>query len=386
MPYFLTGSLTEALAGFFVCPLKPSDVKASDERATWFLQERGMKSMKCSFALIGALTLAVCLTTGCEVFSPEDGGTGQPAEISEYGGFTTSDETPAFGDSDLLGHYPEDRPFADDMENDPEVGTGQNDRRAVQYAVRVVWGNIERRDSSLAAACPISEWSGMLEVDGGVAIVKRLILFDPGDSIVRPRRSPRSVQWISYTRDHVDGILLKIIDLPDPSGRESTNTLTITTPFYSREIPFAELEDYREFVVYDGCNAISIVATRIEPLACPKGFLEGRWISATDTSGYFKGAWIGQYGTLMGHLRGVYEIRDGERVLFGKWINRSGEFQGLLRGTWTPIETDGGPDGLFEGRWADDQYEVKGFFRGQYCVCGGDTTGAFHGRWIKDCR
>jgi hypothetical protein len=237
-----------------------------------------------------------------------------------------------------------------------------------------------------ATACPISEWSGTLEVDGGVAIVKRLILFDRGDSIVRPRRGPRSIKWVSYTMGHVDGLLLKVIDLPDPPGKESKNILSITTPFYTGEIPLADLADYREVVVYDECNAISIVATRIEPLGCPKGFLEGRWVTATDTSGYFKGAWIGQYGTLMGHLRGIYEVRDGDRVLFGKWIDASGEFRGLLRGTWIPLDEEDGPDGLFEGRWVDEDHEVKGFFRGHYCICSGDTTGTFHGRWKKDCR
>jgi hypothetical protein len=88
----------------------------------------------------------------------------------------------------------------------------------------------------------------------------------------------------------------------------------------------------------------------------------------------------------MGHLRGVYEIREGERVLFGKWISRSGDFQGLLRGTWTPLENDHGPDGLFEGRWVDEALDLAGFFRGHYAICRDDTAGTFHGRWLKDCR
>jgi hypothetical protein len=347
-----------------------------------------MNSMRCSLALLGTLILAAALMAGCEVFAPDEDGSGQPTDISYYGGFTTANEAPGFGDAGLLDGYTEDQPFADEMENDPDVRNGENNRRARQYALRIVWGNVERRDSSLADAepCPVSDWSGMLEIDGGVALVKRLILFDRGDSIVRPRRGPRAVQWVSYTKNHVDGLLLKIIDLPDPSRRESGNTVTITTPFYSREIPLADLEDYREFVVYDDCNAISIVATRIEPRGCPKGFLEGRWITVTDTSGYFKGAWIGQYGRLMGHLRGVYKIQEGVHVLFGKWITGSGDFQGLLRGTWKPLEKEGGPDGLFEGAWADENLEVNGFFRGHYAICVDDTAGTFHGRWMKDCR
>jgi hypothetical protein len=343
--------------------------------------------MRCTLALLGILTLLVFMMLGCGVFSPDDDDSA-PAWLDGYGGFTTSDEAPGFGDASLLAAYPEDRPFEDEMENNTEVKRGENDRGAVQYALRVVWGNIERRDSSLAATdpCPVSDWSGTLEVDGGVAIIKRLILFDRGDLIVKPRRGPRDIQWVSYTKDHVDGLLLKVIDLPDPPHKESANVLTLTTPFYSREIPLTALDDYREFVVYDECNAISIVATRIEPLGCPKGFLDGSWVASSDTSGYFKGAWIGQQGTLMGHLRGVYEVLDGERVLFGKWISSSGDFRGLLRGTWTPLENEEGPDGLFEGRWVDETREVRGFFAGHYAVCEHDTAGTFSGRWMKDCR
>lgn len=344
--------------------------------------------MKFSLAMFGTLMLALVLMAGCELFSPDQSDSDRPAEISEFGGFTASDEAPAFGDIDLLKGYPEDEPFDDDMEDDPEVRNAKKDRRAKQYALRIIWGNVERRDSTLADAedCTVSDWSGMIEVDGGVAIIKRLILFEPGDSIVRPRGGPRKVQWVSYTKDHVDGLLLKIIDLPDPPPREVRNTLAITTPFYTGEIALADLEDYREFVIYDDCNAISIVATCIEPLHCPKGFMEGRWAAETDTSGYFKGAWIGNQGTLMGHLRGVYGIREGQRVLFGKWISTSGDFQGLLRGRWTPIDGEDGPDGFFEGRWVDENLNPEGFFRGHYAICPDNNAGTFHGRWIKDCR
>jgi hypothetical protein len=347
-----------------------------------------MKVMRHVMTFLVTLTLAVVLLPGCDVLSPDEEGSGQPAGSLEYGSFTTADEAPGFGDTELLEEYPESQSYADDMEDDPDVRNGERSRGARQYALRLVWGNVERRDSSVSndGSCPISDWSGMLEIDGGVAIVKRLILFDRGDSIIRPRTGPREVRWISYTKDHVDGLLLKIIDLPDPPRKETSNTLTITTPFYTRQIPLSDLEDYRELVVYDDCNTISVVATEIEPLGCPKGFLEGTWVASSDTSGYFKGVWIGQEGTLMGHLRGVYEVRDGLRVLFGKWIDRSGDFQGLLRGTWNPLENDQGPDGLFEGRWVDESLEQVGFFRGHYALCPGDTVGTFHGRWIKDCR
>ena len=199
--------------------------------------------MRGALTVLGMLVLAVILVAGCEVFSPDENGTGEPAESSAYGGFTTTNEAPGFGDMGLLDGYPEDQPYADEMENDPDVRNGGSDRRARQYALRIIWGNVERGDSILADTepCQVSDWSGALAIDGGVAIIKRLILFDRGDSIVFPRRGPRELRWVSYTKDHVDGLLFKIIDLPDPSGREVTNTITITTPFYTGEIPLAEL-------------------------------------------------------------------------------------------------------------------------------------------------
>jgi hypothetical protein len=151
-------------------------------------------------------------------------------------------------------------------------------------------------------------------------------------------------------------------------------------------IPLDALADYREFVTYDECNKISIVATEIEPVGCPRGFMEGRWTAETDTSGFFKGIWVGHEGEIAGHLRGKYAIRGDERILFGKWITRSGSFGGLMRGRWVPLDQESGPDGYFEGRWVDEAYTVRGYFRGHYFHGAEDGRGFFHGRWIKDCR
>jgi hypothetical protein len=347
-----------------------------------------MNRMKLSMAILGVLVLVTALLTGCEIFSPDRGDSSQPVETSQFGGYTTTDEAPAFADAELLTGYPEDQPYDDDMENDPAVNRAMNERGARQYALRIIWGDVERRDSSSTDAgdCPVSDWSGTIEVDGGVVVIERLIQFEPGDYVIRPRRGPRTIGWVSYTKNHVDGLLLKIIDVPEPGDRETRNTLTITTPFYAGEILLADLDDYREFVTYHECNAISIVATRIEPLGCPRGFMEGRWVAETDTSGYFKGVWIGNLGTIMGYLRGSYGVCEGERVLFGKWISTTGEFRGLLRGTWAPLYAERGPNGVFEGRWVDENLDLGGFFRGYFAVCSGDTAGAFHGRWVEVCK
>jgi hypothetical protein len=328
--------------------------------------------------------------TGCESLSSGDAETlDREAMLAEYGGFDTADELEAFGDSDLAASYAEEREFEDEMENHQEVRNAYR-HGAEQYMLRLVWGDIQRPDTTDGAEepdCPVTDWSGSLEISGGVATVKRLLRFEqPEDHIVRPRPGPRQVAWVSHTASHVDGILFKIIDTPDPQGREVSNNVIITTPFHTVEIPIADLADFREFIEIDECNSLSIVATEADHQGCPTGFLEGGWAAETDTSGRFRGAWISSHGGPAGYLRGRYEIRDGERVLYGKWITESGAFGGLIKGTWWPVEGDQGPDGFFEARWVDELFISRGVLKGHYHAGPEDGAGFFHGRWKMLCR
>jgi len=344
--------------------------------------------MKVTLFLAGLLTAGIVLLSGCELFDSDQGGTEQPADPTEYGGFTTGDEAPGFGDADLLADYAGDKEFDDELRDDPRVEGAINQRGARHYALRMMWGNLETRDPSLTAAsgCPVTDWSGSVESDKAILIVKRLIRFEPGDSIVRPRKGPHQVQWVSYTKDYVDGIQLKIVVPPHGSDDAVDGFLAISTPFYNGRIPLASLEDHRELVIYDECNKISIVATAAKPSDCPRGFLEGGWIAESDTSGRFRGAWMGADGDITGYLQGNYEVRDGHPVLYGKWITESGDFRGLLRGTWGPARDVDCPKGFFEGHWVNEALTVEGDFKGHYHISEGDTSGFFQGRWRKDCR
>jgi hypothetical protein len=338
--------------------------------------------------LAGALALA--LVAGCGTFVPDGDDTAGTARLDLYGGYTTASEAPGFGDADLLASHPEDTPYDDDMIDNPEIGNALKNRAARMYMLRLVWGNLENPDST-TTACPVTDWSGSLVTDGGVLVVRRLIRFEPGDYIVRPRRGAHQVQWVSHTAGHLDGLLVQIIDIPGQRNTAVRNAVTISTPLFTSEIPFDSLASYAATFTIDECNEVALTASEISRPGCPHGFLEGAWASESDTSGVFRGAWIKDNGELDGYLRGRYTIENGRRVLFGKWITASGDFGGLMRGTWGPIVADrdgaGTPDGCFSGHWVNDALTAQGVFSGHYCLPEeADTAGFFHGRWKADCR
>jgi hypothetical protein len=329
------------------------------------------------------------LFAGCETSPPS---VSETALLAEYGGYTTQNEAPGFGDPVLIAAHREDAAYNDPMERDPEVSAAEKDRGARKYMLRMVWGNLDSPDTSeTSGGCPPTDWSGSIKAEGGVLIIARTIRFEPDDSIVRPRHGAREIEWISHTRNNVDGLVLKIVDVPDPRHRQVRNSITITTPFYTAEIPFADLADLDRTAAFDTCNGISLVATEIERSGCPRGFLEGTWVSETDTSGNFEGAWIADDGALTGFLHGHYGVADSSRVLVGKWITTSGEFGGLLKGTWNPSILDEAgdedvPGGNFEGKWVNDAFTEAGRFNGHYGFPDSTSNGVFRGRWKDDCR
>ncbi|MGQ9603471.1 MAG: hypothetical protein ACUVUU_04610 [bacterium] len=325
-----------------------------------------------------ALLMAACESTDNDI---------SPIGDQDYGSYTTTDEDPAFGDSELLTLFQEDPQYQDPLANDTAIRNAERNRYAKHYLVRILWGNLDTLTaaSDPTGDCPITDWSGSIMVNGGVISILRLVRFETDDGAV-PSRSAREFSWISHTSNDVDGILFKVIDTPNPAT-ETLDILQFKTKQYEIRIPFSALVDYSNFVFIDECNKISIVATQIYPSRCPGGFLEGLWISETNSSGYFKGVWFGYDGSISGYVRGEYNTIDGNRVLFGKWIDSSGGFGGLLKGTWSPLpKVRRGPDGSFEGFWVDDDSTRAGWFKGHYCFRRESDQGWFHGKWRLDCR
>lgn len=369
--------------------------------------------------LLGLISLIFgwsLLLAGCSSDTPT---TTVPADdlnlTSEYGGYTAEDEAPAFGDAELASLMREDPVFNDDMFRSTELDSFRHLADVKFYGMAIQWGMLEG-DSSVTA---VTDWTGNIEVKYGGIHVQRTILFEMGqDYIVRPRVDRRTVNWVSLTTVHYDGVLLAIIVPPAPDGEDwSDNQVVFTTGPYSRTFTLSELESLSEIVdVGPDGNQVSFNARLIDLEACGSGVLDGRWfVNPSGRNGHFLGRWMSDDGLLAGHLRGHFGVRNDERVFFGKAIGLNGRFLGFLRGTWgaDPADSsmgwfegvlanrDGLPVGEVNGTWSsvppsEEDIEIEGPGNGRgnrrnpgdhpvFGTNGKWTRGFFSGFWVKAC-
>ncbi len=336
-----------------------------------------MKKLTLTSLMILSL-LGLLLFGGCSKESPSGPAEGNGTELDEaFGGFTTADELPAFGDASIAADFEEDPDVNDPLTTDPAVSSALDSGKVAAYFVRITWGLMEF-DST---ATTVVNWNGSASVNRGILGIKKSILFEfPGDHIVLPRANRKTVEWVSNTTTHFDGIALLIID------RDTSNVpgqFTLSTPLYSRTFSFDELDSLQlvETVTAQG-HQVSIQAHKKQLMPLGAGFLEGRWIKTREKGGIFKGKWINDTGTRAGHIRGIWGINlKGEKVFFGKYISLSGKFSGLLAGNWGFANNteDAGwlagkwfnrsltAIGVLEGRWkAKDVNPGRGFFQGKW--------------------
>jgi hypothetical protein len=356
-----------------------------------------MKRTLLAFFIV-ALVILMGLVGGC-------GDANGPATVDEsmysrnqvqdlndpYGGFNLADEAPGFDDPELLREFGDDAAFADPYENDPVVREVEFDRdgrlRGGLY-LAVTWGNLHR-DSSVTNQ---TDWTGSLFVNPGILLLKRVIRFEPEDSVL-PRTEPGVVEWVSHTSTGFDGILVRVVPCPPnlsvtnvQSGIDSASTLiAFATGPLTLTFTLAELPGLHRIVTLDDGNAVSFDAVYVPPMACPLGFLHGVWRRDPDgTGGAFYGKYVSESGLHMGFVRGFYGVnKRGEKVLFGKWISRTGEFRGILRGTYG--DTDENKTGYFSGHWVDRDLHVFGRVKGEWRRDDEHIGGYFRGTWMTDC-
>jgi len=372
-----------------------------------------MRIWKLTIALTVVLGLAVVLT-GCEGDGTEGLTGSDQVGVDNYddldfnqqfGGLTATDEEEAFGDPYLLaiGLQEENEASDDPLLVDPEVlamealagepeGSGEQPRPRFTF-LRITWGMLDGPVDSNGQFDDnedLLDWTGMLRVDRGIVVVRRVILFErPFDHLVYPRLDRKTVAWFSHTGNHYDGLLVEIIERPlDQVNDLEPNMLHFVTGPYSESIPVAELPELDQFIPVDPePNAIQFTGFRLTDIAiCPKGFLSGIWRSGDDSRGKFRGRWVGLFGHLHGFIRGGWGVNDaGERIFVGKYIGKRGNFRGYLRGNWEPVPEMPG-HGVFRGHWMSEDESTVGCLGGRYFhLLERPNGGFFMGRWATYC-
>ncbi|UCD16793.1 MAG: hypothetical protein JSV44_10085 [Candidatus Zixiibacteriota bacterium] len=318
-----------------------------------------------------------------------------------FGGLEPTDEAPAFGDPVIASEMVEDENFDDPLLTSPDVESLINDANVSAYALRIIWGSLEY-DPSVTT---VTDWTGSLKVSDGAIVVRKLIRFEPTQDYILPRTDRKLVEWVSATTVHHDGIFVYVYIPPvvniDPTVAIQPMTITFDTePF---EITFSVSDLAALDTIHyldDSVNAVAFRAFKIEPMACPSGFLEGRWGRNSEGQGVFFGRWMAANGFLLGHLRGFWGPEEVNgvtmNVFYGKYIDISGTFKGLIKGIYAPYpgtHADANSfcrcsGGWFLGHFYDAQGTVQGILKGHYMMPRRDAVGAmgyFAGRWKTYC-
>ena len=358
-------------------------------------------------AATAAVSMAVCAwLAGCAEdpgspgSDPAAGNSLQQLDLDQpYGGLAYTDEPAAFGDAALQSDAQAELSAQADLEDDePSMAAQFADVHALltrpdlrRTYVRIVWGALEGdRDTTEAGVAPL-DWAGGLAVSDGALIVKRTILFErrvQGDQLL-PRDNRQQVQWISHTGRHIDGILVCVASKLDSLG-ELHGTLTFQTPQLTRSFDIAQLDDLDETVLTDDQgNGVHFSAVTRDPIACPSGFMAGRWFEAGEApGGFFRGLWLSEAGRVRGFVMGRYGVNAaGKHVFAGKLIALDGRIRGLCEGTYAP---NGDGTGNYEGHWANRAGTRLGVMGGQYKTRPAPAMerpamGFFQGRWHELC-
>ena len=323
---------------------------------------------------------------------------------SPTGGFTITDEEPAFGEPELFEPMFNEVAVEDTTSDNEQVKELFRHRHVKIFRMRSIWGHLvttyaddAERDEDY---CPL-DWSGTMRLDGGAVIVERIIAFEEQDSVERENVS--TIHWESHTGPHVDGLQVMLV-IPwgpaDSTAEFVEPKLVFETGPYSREFPISELMAMSLLEPVDECGNGITINSHILPAYCPYGFLAGGWksvppdtIAPADTKkiilGLYRGIWISERGTPGGYLKGAFGTNSaGEKIFVGKYVDMTGRFKGILRGYYgvCPELTSETvyPYGYFRGNWIDEERTVTGGLKGHW-VAREEGFGFFHGVWGMNC-
>lgn len=304
-----------------------------------------------------------------------------PSTINEaYGGLTTEDEAPEFGEPAVfgsLGASAADLVVDDPVVNDPTFVTEEQNAPRIHYLV-LAWGKLKRDGLDLSDIRDPQDFSGTLSITDGALAVARKVRMETvqGDGVL-PRTDPKLVEWRSTVYGGVDGLLVKIVS----SAADATVTLTAAGQTVARTVSELDLT-YGIIDVPDTDDALAWAAAAVDKSGgCPHGYMVGRWNKKIAIGGIFRGRWITADGELRGHMRGLFgQRRDGDHVFFGKWIGGGGEFHGLVAGRYDA--------GKLQGHWLDAELRLAGRVKGLYFeppALEPGSLGFYLGTWQEAC-
>ena len=384
-----------------------------------------------------ALTALTFWVAGCAK-NPTGAAKPTTAPSQDFGGYTTSNEAPAFGDQDLLTAEGTEQEVTDPILSTPGTRELVNSADAGIFQLRAVWGTIPN-DSTVTTT---TDWSGSLTLTRGAIVLRRLIQFESGQDSILLRTSPTLLEWVSFTKTSHDGIAVNLFVPPgvptidsawvrhdtdstltidsswvhndgdstlviDSSwvitGFDSTlvvdtippepATVTFATDPYSRTFTLPELAALDTVITLTDGNKVAFQAMQLFRETCPRGILAGMWGLDSTGAGVFKGFWMTGEGHLTGFVDGTFGKDSlGANVFFGKWIDMSGQFQGLLRGTWgrSPAAANQHnhgkrPGGWFSGTIYDAGGSSGGVLSGRFHDALKYKDGWFQARWKLNC-
>jgi len=296
---------------------------------------------------------------------------------STYGGYEFSDESSdAFGDPEVQAVAGLESGEIAEPDTMPSDST---------FALRIAWGQLEGNRDAMTAV----DWSGSISVDQGGIGVARVIAFErPRDHLLR-RTSRQSVEFVSHTQPHYDGLILVVREAAG-NAPAAAGSLTFATGPLTQTWSFADLRNANLVIPVDDLgNAVSITGLEARPDSCPNGFTRGAWLQRNDGRGIFRGVWTGPLGGTIGHIRGHAGTNDmGEHVWFAKIVGPRGRLIGLARGSYEPSSDPMLPGGHFVGHFVARPGDPGGNVEGRYVLRSMNERGQggfFEGRWHANC-
>ena len=355
--------------------------------------------------MVGAFALFV---VGCSENPSEPEATDQINLNDEFGGFTTTDEAPGFGDPDLVASESEEEEIDDAILASPLVDSVVKNDDGSLFHFRAVWGRLSYDSTSTTPTV----WDGSLTASDGALVIRRLIRFELNQDGFLQRNDPLKVEWLSTTTVHNDGVAIdfyvpptlvvdttyvtdtlgNVVDMILDTLPVTPVTLTFGTGPYTQTFDVSELGALDTVVNLPDGNSIVFQSIQVFRNLCQRGGVSGQWGYDEEGNGMFRGLWMSHVG-MAGYVQGNFGINDDkEKVFFGKWINRNGEFEGLISGTWKSSVPDNASEsarrraaGHLEGTIFDHDGNPIGQLKGVYKSGVKWPSGWFQARWKLDC-